>query len=56
MSNNNSPIKMSTYKNLGQVNNKLFEKTSHRQVKYYIKHHILSLSHNNTSSCTSNYI
>ena len=55
MSNNNSPIKMSTYTNyLGQVHNKIFDKTLRRQVKIFKKHHILSLSHNNTMSCTSN--
>ena len=55
MSNNSSPIKKSTYTNyLGQVQNKIFDKTSHRQVKIFKKHHILPLSHNNTMSCTSN--
>ena len=57
MSNNNSPIKMSTCTNcLGQVYNKIFNKTSHKQVKVFKKHHILLLSHNNTMSCTSNEI
>ena len=55
MSNNNSPIKMSTYTDyLGQVQNKIYNKTSHRQVKISKKHHILSLSHNKTMSCTTN--
>ena len=55
MSNNNSPIKMSTHTNyLDQVHNKIFDKTSHRQVKVFKKYDILSLSHNNTVSYTSN--
>ena len=54
-SNNNSPIKMSTCTNyLGQVRNKIFDKTSHMQVKIFKKHHKLSLSHNNNMPCTSN--
>ena len=57
MSNNNSPIKMSTCTNyLGQVYNKIFNKTSHKQVKVFKKHYIQLLSHNNTMSCTSNEI
>ena len=44
MLNNSSPIKMSIYKNyLGQVQDKVFDKTSHRQVKILNKLHILSL-------------
>ena len=46
---------MSTYTNyLGQVRNKIFEKTSQRQLKVFKNRHILSLSHNNTMTCTSN--
>ena len=46
---------MSTYTNyLGQVRNKIFEKTSQRQLKVFKNRHILSLSHNNTMPCTSN--
>ena len=49
MSNNNSSIKMSTYTNsLGQVHNKIFNKTSHGHVKIFKKHHILALPHSNT--------
>ena len=55
MSNNNSSIKMSIYTSyVGQAHNKIFDKTSHRQVKKFKEHHILPLSHNNTMSCTSN--
>ena len=46
---------MSTYTNyLGQVRNKIFEKTSKRQLKILKNHHILSSSQINTMSCTSN--
>ena len=51
MSNNNSPIKMSTCTNcLGQVYNKIFNKTSHKQVKYsknitYCYYHTITLCH-----------
>ena len=55
MSNNNSPTKMSTYKLSRSGKQQIFfNKTSHRQVKIFKKHHILSLPHNNTMSCTSN--
>ena len=52
MSNNNSPIKISTYTNsIGQVHNKSFDKTSHEQVKIfknrqpYCHYHTITLCH-----------
>ena len=52
MSNNNSPIKIRTYTNyLGQVHNKIFDKTSHGQVKIlknrqpHCHYHTITLCH-----------